>query len=216
MIMKERANIKVRAGGCQHQIVEYEVNPSCRWLTRWRAGCRRLVVLAMVFSEEEHLRAWEQFRAVDRQAVSRRVSRHVSRHVCRSCSPVLCVVLCLLWLGLFCVGLVSQGSSLWLLFWLSSSRDMTATVSSNAALEKKTTKIVGKWILIFRSMDWHWSQSHSAARWKVQDASTAVAASVTVDEHYVLESKWVVPKILSGENEMLVHTAAGIEWPELL
>ena len=61
----------------------------------------------------ERMRA---IRAVDRQAVSRRVSHHVSRHVCRSRSPVLCVVLCLLWLGLFCFGLVSQGSSCRLLF----------------------------------------------------------------------------------------------------
>ena len=51
-----------------------------------------LIMLAMVFSGGVHLSVWGLFRAVDRQAVSRRVSRHVSRHVCRSRSPVLGVV----------------------------------------------------------------------------------------------------------------------------
>ena len=54
-----------------------------------------------------------------------------------------CVVFCFGWGFCACVGRVSQGSGWWLLFWLSSSRDMTATVLSNAALEKKPLVLKG-------------------------------------------------------------------------
>ena len=89
-----------------------------------------------------------QFRAVDWQAVSRRVSRHVSRHVGHFSSPVLWVGCCWLFLlgGVCCVVCVLVCGSRGALadfFLTSSSRDMTATVLSNAALEKKPLVLKG-------------------------------------------------------------------------
>ena len=54
MIMKERANITVRAGSRQHQRVEYEVNPPCRWLTRWRLGHRHEEEVRCCSSLQKH------------------------------------------------------------------------------------------------------------------------------------------------------------------
>ena len=69
------------------------------------------------------------------------VVSHVMFHVTfAAAAPLFWVLRVLLWLGLFCFGLVFRGSSCRHLFWLSFSRDMTATVLSNAALEKKNSQ----------------------------------------------------------------------------
>ena len=95
-----------------------------------------LIVLAVVWAYEGNLEQWigRLFHVVS----------HVMFHVTfAAAAPPFCVLCVLLWLGLFCFGLVSQGSSCRLLFWLSFSRDMTATVLSNAALEEKKLWTLG-------------------------------------------------------------------------
>ena len=151
--------------------------------------CARLVVLATIFSGEGHMRVQEGKSELWIGRLFHVVS-HVTFHVKHVTSaPLCCVLFCWLFLLLgggvwFAFWFCFPGELLLTSFWLSSSRDMTATVLSNAALEKKKRPECAQWhidtdsiVLAYQVLSPTWQE-----RFPVQSCSP-VSKSCLVNNH---------------------------------